>query len=210
MDAAETRLIDDVRELAEQLIDGRCYRLRLSVLKVRTHAYYPLLHADRDCRITIQPVALNGTEKKVVEALDDLAERLDPCLLGRELYLIRNLSRGRGVSFFDDFSYYPDFIVWLVDEGSQHVIFLDPKGLVRYGPKERRKVRLHAEIKQIEERVRTSDPDLRLHAYVLSATPRDRIGDALRPREEWERQGVYFLDEPDCLKAMITDALSSP
>ena len=71
-------------------------------------------------------------------------------------------------------------------------------------------MRLHAEIKQIEERVRTSDPDLRLHAYVLSATPRDRIGDALRPREEWERQGVYFLDEPDCLKAMITDALSSP
>ena len=209
MDAAETRLIDDVRQLAEHLIDGHRYHLRLSVLNVRTHAYYPLLHADRNCRITIQPVALDGTEKKVVEALNDLAERLDPCLLGRELYLIRNLSRGRGVSFFDDYTYYPDFIVWLIDGDSQHVIFLDPKGLVRYGPKERRKVKLHGEIKQIEERVRTSDPDLRLHAYVLSATPPDRIGDELRPREEWERQGVYFLDEPECLRAVIAHALSS-
>ena len=70
---------------------------------------------------------------------------------------------------------------------------LDPKGLVRYGPKERRKVKLHAEIKQIEERVQVSDPDLHLHAYVLSVTPPDRIGDELRPPEDWRRDGVYFL-----------------
>ena len=208
VDAAETRLLDDVHELAEHLIDGRRYHLKLTVLNVKTHAYYPLLHADRDCKITIQPVALDGNEKAVVEALNDLAERIDPCLQGRELYLIRNLTRGRGVSFFDDYAYYPDFIVWLIDGNSQHVIFLDPKGLVRYGPHERSKVRLHSEIKRIEERVRVSNPSLHLHAYVLSVTPPERIGDELRPRDAWAQDGVYFLNDADCLPKLIGDALS--
>lgn len=209
IDVAETRLIEDVRELAETLHAGHRYHLKLGVLKIDAHAYYPLLHADKGCKVTVQPVALDRNEKTLVEALGDLAERGDSCLRGRELYLIRNLSRGRGVSFFDDYTYYPDFIVWLIDDDSQHVIFLDPKGLVRFGPKERRKVRLHTEIKQIEERVRISDPDLRLHAYVLSVTPPDAIGDELRPLEEWERQGVYFLSEPDCVKQVIGHALGS-
>ena len=209
IDAAESRLIEDVRDLAENLRVGHDYYLKLAVLKIDAHAYYPLLHADKGCKVTIQPVALDENEKTVVEALSDLADNLHPCLRGRELYLIRNLTRGRGVSFFDDYAYYPDFIVWLIDEQSQHVIFLNPKGLVRYGPKERRKVRLHANIKQIEERVQVSDPDLHLHAYVLSMTPPDQIGDELRPTETWEQQGVYFLNEPDCLKRVFENVLSA-
>ena len=208
IDAAETRLVEEVRDFAQILIDGRRSHLKLTVLNIKTHAYYPLLHADRECRVTIQPVALDGNEKTVVEALNDLAQRVDPCLQGRELFLIRNLTRGRGVSFFDDHAYYPDFIVWLTDGDSQHVVFLDPKGLVRYGPRERWKVRLHAEIKRIEESVRASDPDLHLHAYVLSVTPPDRIGDELRPRDSWERDGVYFLNDADCFRKLIRDALS--
>ena len=207
IDAAETRLIEDVRDLALHLRAGYRYDLKLGVLKIDAHAYFPLLHADKGCKVTIQPVALDKNEKMLVEALGDLAERGDPCLRGRELYLIRNLSRGRGVSFFDDYTYYPDFIVWLIDDDGQYLIFLDPKGLVRYGPKERKKVKLHTEIKQTEEHVRLSDPDLHLHAYVLSVTPPDRIGDELRPREEWEQRGVYFLSEPDCLKQVIGHAL---
>ena len=209
IDVAETRLIEDVQDLAENLRAGPRYDLKLAVLKIDVHAYWPLLHSDKGCKVTIQPVALDKNEKTVVETLNDLAERGDPCLQGKELYLIRNLTRGRGVSFFDDYTYYPDFIVWLIDGDRQHVIFLDPKGLVRYGPKERRKVKLHTEIKQIEERVQVSDPDLRLHAYVLSVTPPDRIGDELRTREEWEQRGVYFLNEPDCLKHVIEHTLGA-
>ena len=133
------------------------------------------------------------------------------CLRGRELYLIRNLSRGRGVSFFDDYVYYPDFIVWLVNKNSQHgqhVIFLDPKGLVRYGPTERQKVKLHTDIKLVEKRVQVSNPALHLHAYVLSVTAPAQIGDEWRPLEEWKRRGVYFLDDSDCLKEVIESALT--
>ena len=209
IDAAESELIKIVRDLAQHLRYGRYGFLKLEVLKIDKHAYYPLLHTDKGCQITVQPVALDRNEKTVVEALGKLADDLDPCLRGRKLYLIRNLTRGRGVSFFDDYAYYPDFIVWLIDDESQHVVFLDPKGLVRYGPKERRKVRLHTDIKEIEARVQATDPDLHLHAYVLSVTPPDLIGDELRPKEAWERQGVYFLNEPDCLKRVIENVLST-
>ena len=116
---------------------------------------------------------------------------------------------GRGMSFFDDHSYYPDFIVWLAKGEDQHILFLDPKGLVRYGPNERRKVRLHVEIKEVEERVRRDDPKLRLHAYVLSVTAPDEIGDELRSREEWEDHGVYFLDDDTWPERHLGHALTS-
>ena len=208
IDAAESQLIEDVRDMAEHLQEGHHHLLKLGVLKIDVHAYVPLLYADRDCKVTIQPVALNKNEQKVVVALDDLAKRRDPCLRGRELYLIRNLTRGRGVSFFDDYVYYPDFIVWLIDDNSQHVIFLDPKGLVRYGQKERQKAKLHTDIKQIEQRVQVADPDLHLHAYVLSVTALGQIGAEQSPPDEWNRRGVYFLDDGDCLKEVIGNALS--
>ena len=94
---------------------GYRHHLKLGVLKIDAHAYFPLLHADKGCKVTIQPVALDRNEKTVVEALNDLAARADPCVQGRELYLIRNLARGSGVSFFDDYTYYPDFIVRLIE-----------------------------------------------------------------------------------------------
>ena len=75
---------------------GYRHHLKLGVLKIDAHAYFPLLHADKGCKVTIQPVALDRNEKTVVEALNDLAARADPCVQGRELYLIRNLARGSG------------------------------------------------------------------------------------------------------------------
>ena len=209
IEAAGTRLVEDLRALKRTFRDeGHRHQLKLGVLRINSHAYFPLLYADKGCKVTIQPVALDRNEKRVVEALDALAKRADPCLRGRELCLIRNRTRGRGVSFFDDYMYYPDFIVWLVGDDGQHVVFLDPKGLVRYGPKEREKVKLHADIKLIEERIQVSDPDLHLHAYVLSVTSPDEIGEELLETDEWNRRGVYFLDDADCMKRVIGSALA--
>lgn len=212
VDATERALIEDLRELASDVRAGDFSNLGFSVIMTQAHAYKPLLYAgqDKDSKVTIQPVSLNTDERNVVKKLAELAERRDPCLHGRELFLIRNLTRGRGVSFFDDYAYYPDFIVWLKDKTCQHVIFLDPKGLRHYGRRENQKVSLHHEIKKIETQIRDSDPDVRLHAYVLSVTPRALI-DAVpvRSREDWKQRGVYFLEESDCLKQMIGHALGA-
>ena len=208
VDATKKRLVDDVRVLVSNLRETMDRRLKLGVLMRDAHAYKPLLHATGEGEVVVRPAPLNDDEKRVVESLADLAEAGDPRLQGRDLFLIRNLSRGRGVSFFDDRAYYPDFIVWLVGDGTQHVVFLDPKGLVRFGPEERRKVALHDDIAEIETRVREQDEALRLRAYVLSVTPPDKIGDAPRTREAWEGDGVYFMDDADWPGRLLADALA--
>ncbi len=71
-------------------------------------------------------------------------------------------------------------------------------------------MRLHTEIKKVEARVRSDDPKLRLHAYVLSVTPRDRIGEKLSSREQWERQGVYFLEDESWARRLLGHFLASP
>ena len=66
---------------------------------------------------------------------------------------------------------------------------------------------LHKEIGEIESKVHRTDPNLRLHAYVPSITPATRIDDGQRSATEWKQEGVYFLNEPDCLKQVIRHAL---
>ena len=153
VDATKGQLVKDAGEIAYNIREGRFNELEdwyknlnLGVIRSQVHAYQPLLHTQKDRIVTVQPVPLDENEKRVVEQLEELAQKDDPCLQGKELFLIRNLTRGRGVSFFDDFSYYPDFIVWLKDDVHQHVLFLDPKGLSRFGRRERKKVQLHHEI----------------------------------------------------------------
>ena len=208
-DAANAQLIADIRRFASHVQEGWIHPFKLGALMPEAHAYKPLLHANGKGEVTVRPVPLNDGEKQVVEKLVELASSGEPCLEGRELFLIRNLSRGRGVSFFDDHAYHPDFIVWLKDDESQHIVFLDPKGLVRFGPEERKKVGLHTGISGIEERVRKDDPTLSLHAYVLSATPPDGIGDEPRSQEEWEERGVYFLKDSDWPRRVVGHVLAS-
>lgn len=212
VDAEERQLIEDIRALSNNLREGPFPRLGFGVLMRDGHAYKPLLYAAGSRVVTVRPVLLNEDEKRVVETLADLAKSGDSCLKGRELFLIRNLSRGRGVSFFDDHSYYPDFIVWLAKGKDQHILFLDPKGLGRFGREESGKVGLHTEIKKVEARIRQQDPKLRLHAYILSVTAPDKIGsDEPRSREEWEERGVYFLNEDDnWAQRLLGHALTAP
>lgn len=47
----------------------------------------------------------------------------------KELYLLRNRSRGKGIGFFEAGNFYPDFILWLLMDGKQYVTFIDPKGI---------------------------------------------------------------------------------
>ncbi len=214
VDVTEEQLVKDAGELAYNIREGQYdeledwYRnLNIGIIRSQAHAYQPLLHAKKDRIVTVQPVPLDENERRVVERLEKLARTGDSCLQGKELFLIRNLTRGRGVSFFDDFGYYPDFIVWLKDDEKQHILFLDPKGLSRFGQRERKKVQLHHEIAEIEEQVRENDPDLYLRAYILSVTRAPQIGDEGRSASEWKTDGVYFLNEPDCLQQVITHAL---
>ena len=87
-------------------------------------------------------------------------------------------------------------------------LFLDPKGLGRFGGRERRKAVLHHEIGKVEDRLRKDDQNLRLRAHVLSVTPAARTDDGLCSASEWKRDGVHFLHESDWLRQVIEHALA--
>lgn len=103
--------------------------------------------------------------------MEDLKAYCDtsPVVLeGKELYLLRNLSKGRGVGFFEAGNFHPDFIVWLVADGQEYISFVDPKGIRNIGAQDP-KIKFYSTIKEIERRL--GDRAVTLNSFVISNTP---------------------------------------
>lgn len=131
------------------------------------HLYEPLLFLDSKI-VEIIPTPLNEGERRFVEDLKAFHDNNGKFFEKRELYLLRNLSRGRGVGFFEAGNFHPDFILWLVAEGRQQIVFVDPKGIRNLGATDP-KIEFHRTIKEIEARL--ADPGVLLHSYIVSNTP---------------------------------------
>ena len=131
------------------------------------HLYQPLLYLDTKI-VEISPAPLNKGERQFVEDLKAFHDGHAEFFGSRELYLLRNLSRGRGVGFFEAGNFHPDFILWLVQGGQQEVIFVDPKGIRNLGPSDP-KIQFHETIKEIEHRL--GDSTVRLQSFIVSNTP---------------------------------------
>lgn len=133
--------------------------------------YQPLLYLDGKA-VEISPVPLNVGERRFVEDLkafhDAETRNANGFFADRELYLLRNLSKGRGVGFFEAGNFHPDFILWLMANGKQHVIFVDPKGVRNLGPNDP-KINFYQTIKEIEQRLGGSDVEL--DSFIISNTP---------------------------------------
>jgi hypothetical protein len=130
------------------------------------HLYQPLLYLDTNV-VEISPAPLNKGERLFVEDLKAFHDGNPEFFTGKELYLLRNLSKGRGVGFFEAGNFHPDFILWLLAGGKQHVLFVDPKGIRHLGPTDP-KIQFHETIKEIEQRL--GDPDIRLQSFIVSNT----------------------------------------
>lgn len=131
------------------------------------HLYQPLLHLEGNL-VEIAPVPLNKGEWTFITDIKKFYEA-HPAFFGdRELYLLRNLSRGRGVGFFEAGNFYPDFILWLVVGQKQYIAFVDPKGIRNLG-KGDEKLQFYKTIKDIEQRL--GDADVHLESFIISNTP---------------------------------------
>ncbi len=136
------------------------------------HLYQPLLYLDKNNPlkeiIEISPVPLNLGERRFIEDLKNFCESESSFFEHKELYLLRNLSKGRGVGFFEAGNFHPDFIVWVIAESRQHVAFVDPKG-IRNLSKDDPKIKFFETIKEIERRL--GDPGVALESFIISNTP---------------------------------------
>src|SRR5205085_368803 len=85
----------------------------------------------------------------------------------KELYLLRNRSKGRGIGFFEAGNFHPDFILWLVAGGKQYVSFVDPKGLRNLeGGITNPKIEFYQAIKKIEKP--HLDPTIVLNSFIVA------------------------------------------
>ncbi len=136
------------------------------------HLYSPLLHmpdgAGATSRIKILPVALKDSEYDFVSDLHGHLRDHATDYAGREFFLLRNKSRGSGIGFFEAGGFYPDFILWVLDGGRQHIVFIEPHGLIHEGIHSP-KVQFCTVIKDIEKRL--GDGKVTLSSFIVSPTP---------------------------------------
>src|SRR4029077_14610514 len=91
-----------------------------------------------------------------------------------ELYLLRNHSSDKAVSFFTESGFRPDFILWLLKAEHQTICFLDPKGLRNFTDNfNNPKVRLAHRIKELERDLKRSD--IRLESFLIPQTFRHHL-----------------------------------
>ena len=171
-----------------------------------SHLYQPLLCLDTHV-VEISPAPLNKGERQFVEDLKAFYDGHPSFFKTRELYLLRNLSRGRGVGFFEGGNFHPDFILWLIEHGQQQIIFVDPKGVRHLGHADL-KIQFHETIKDIEKRL--DDPDVRLESFIVSNTPSVTMCAHWRmTKNEMQKRHILFQEEDkDSYVATILGATS--
>ena len=163
----------------------------LDAVAMDHHLYTPLLVTVHEQAVTVSPPGLNAGEHQFVEDFRAHCERVRP--EGHRLHLLRNMSRGHGIGFFEANNFHPDFILWAVSGNRQHIAFIDPKGLARMDA-DHPKVRLATQIKEIEKRL--GDPNVRLDSFILSVTPFETVRRSWRmPKAEMAERHVLFMAE---------------
>lgn len=164
------------------------------------HLFYPLLCPVKDGTLPLKmrPLGLGAeSEVRFVKDLMDFyqSEAGRDAIGNRSLYLLRNAdSKAKGLGFALAGNFYPDFLLWLVDEatGHQSLSFLDPKGIRNLDLNDP-KFGLFREVKNLEAEI--GDGNLSLSAFILSATDfGDLINSHRIKRCDLEARNVLFMD----------------
>ncbi len=206
VDGSEEQVIEDIERIKQELEENREQFITvrdLHACRFDRHLYQPLFHVGRSGKVKIAPVALNESEYQFVQDLHAYCQGEDDAwaAAGKELFLLRNMSRGRGIGFFEAGNFYPDFIMWLLADGKQYVTFIEPHGLQMEGPGSK-KVGFYQKIKEIEQRL--GDPNVVLNSFILSWTRHAQLDWGLQ-RQELEQQHVLFMteDKPDYVGKLL-------
>ncbi len=165
--AAIEKLRDDMDKLIKEENSG------LPRIHFDRSLYLPLLLKKGDV-LAVDPPPLEESEARFVRDLKAYWEaEKDKSLVGKEIFLLRNLSRGKGVGFFEENGFYPDFILWIVGSQQQRLVFIEPHGMLHakaYTHDD--KARLWERLPDLAREIggRTGRQDISLDSYIISAT----------------------------------------
>lgn len=152
---------------------------KLSIFQVTRHLYQPLIHLSHnggeDALMKVVPTHLNEGEKRFVDDLEGFCKfEAKGMLADVELYLLRNHSSDKAIGFFTESGFRPDFIFWLLKDGKQTIVFIDPKGMRNFTDNfNNPKVQFALKIKQLQADLKRED--IRLESFLLSQTHRSEL-----------------------------------
>jgi len=166
------------------------------------HLYQPLLVAASD-DVKSDPPGLAPSERAFVTKLKQYVRvEGSTSLANRQVFLLRNLSRGRGVGFFEKEGFYPDFILWIQSGARQRLVFIEPHGMRQSKPYWRDdKVRLHERLKAFGRSVDlpAKSAAVQLDSFIVSATPYEELrqiyGEGNWDRTRFSAAHILFAEE---------------
>ena len=99
---------------------------------------------------------------------------------------------GGGIGFFEAGSFYPDFILWILDGDRQQIVFIEPHGLIHEGIASP-KVQFCKVIKDIEKRL--GDDKVSLSSFIVSPTQFGSLqrNFGFRSLEEFLEVNILFM-----------------
>lgn len=186
IDKSEKLILQRINELQEHVKNGSLTDFNIGgkgdALIFDKHLYSPLLHlkdgVDNDL-FKITPTHLNKGENDFIHDLRDYYKSEPSLLDGKEIYLLRNQSRGRGVGFFEAGNFFPDFILWVLEGSKQKIIFIDPKGILRCEGIEDPKLKFFKTVKELEVKMREKGLQyanrVEMYSFIVSNTPLSKV-----------------------------------
>lgn len=208
---SERELIEAVTAL---IVEGdRLYRQEVRELPnihFEQHLYQPLL-VQRGDKIKSDPPGLNDSEQRFVRILREYVRaEAGKSLASKEVFLLRNLSRGRGIGFFEKEGFYPDFILWIKERQRQRIVFVEPHGMQQERTYEASdKAQLYMHLQELSQTWATrSGKDVCLDSFIVSATPyeelRDYYGDGNWSKQQFANAHILFFDNlGDCMPLVL-------
>lgn len=186
---------------AEQMPDINAVCNDLEIISFPGHLYTPLLYlAKNNVDIMVSPVALNESEAKFVKDLRQYFKDHEADFADKKLYLIRNRSR-KGIGFFEDSGFYPDFILWYLTHDKQFITFIDPHG-IRHEGIASDKVRLHQTLKNTIQS-RLSNASVVLDAFILSPTKYEELPGKNISKADWIDNHVLFMEDLNYMQKLL-------
>lgn len=202
---AKLEFAETVRELVKKADELRKLdEKRYPHIYFDRHLYQPLLVSDKQERMEATPLALNEGEAKFVRDLRSYLQNNIRRFAGREIFLLRNLTQGKGIGFFEageGEAFYPDFILWVIEDGQQWISFIDPHGLRNVRGLIDPKVQLHKRLSELEPQLQAQCPTWIVHltSFIVATSSYEELAQTSWVRDqtekEFEQEHVVFQDE---------------
>lgn len=211
IEQSREEIVAKLNEIKELVKNGELRNIEfqgLHSIMLSQNLYQPLIYVKSDL-IEIKPIVLeNPGERDFVLDLQAFCRVKQGFFADKELYLLRNMSRGRGIGFFEAGNFHPDFIIWLFVNGRQLINFVDPKGLRNLEGPNDPKIQFYLTIKDLEQKL--DDPDVTLNSFIISSTPIVQVAwwsDGMS-KADFDQRNVLFQkeDKETYIEKLLTKA----